>query len=251
MNPTMPSRPKGSICSVLAIDPGETTGLVVIGVDVRWVRGQGSATWEGLGKAVRTKVAYQIGRYPKAFNIDKDRSTLLDDVDEVMLPILAGQPLERNDGMRSTERFYAILNGGHTARGGDLRSGEASEIVQIRQIAGLLENYPDAALVIEDFTLRRMSSDRALLSPDRLRLAVTANEALHGSTGRTPFLQQPSYAMSTATDERLKRAGLYFPGMPHATDAARHALTFLRDARKSEGVRAQGFPRQFFDGFDD
>lgn len=247
----MPSKPKGSICTVLAIDPGETTGISVVSVDVRWIRGLGSATWEGLGKAVRAKVAYQIGRQPKRFDVDKDRSTKLDDVDQVVMPILAGQPLEHDDGMRSSQRFYSILNGEHDAGGGDLRTHEANEISQIRQIAGLLENYPNAAVVIEGFTLRGINSDPTYLSPDRLRLAITANEILHGSSGRVPFQQQPSYAKSTATDDRLKRSGLYYAGMPHATDASRHAATFLRDARKQEGTRAQAFPRHFTDEFDD
>jgi hypothetical protein len=247
----MPSKPKGSVCTVLAIDPGETTGLAVVSVDVRWLRGLGSATWDGLGKAVRSKVAYQVGRDPKEFSVDRDRATRLDNVDEALMPILAGQPLEHEDGMRSTERFYSILSGEHEAGGGDLTTVQAGEVAQVRQIAGLLENYPNAALVIEGFTLRGMNSDPTYLSPDRLRLVITVNEILHGSSGRLPFLQQPSYAKGTATDERLRRAGLYFPGMGHATDAARHAATFLRDARKQEATRAAAFPRHFTDEFDD
>lgn len=247
----MPSRPKGSLATVIAIDPGSTSGIVVISVDIRWVRGLGSASWEGLGKAVRSKVAYQVGRDPKKFDIDRERSTRLDDVDEALLPILADQPLEHNDGMRSTARFYAILSGEHEAGGGDLSMLEAGEVSQVRQIAGLLENYPAAALVIESFALGIMSMDAELLGPERLKFAITTNEILHGSSGRIPFHQTKSYAGNTATDDRLKRAGLWFPGMKHANDAARHALTFLRDARKTESVRAAAFPRHFTDEFDD
>ena len=45
-------------CSVVAVDPGTTTGLTVLSVDPRWLKGQGPATWEGLGAAVRFKAAY-------------------------------------------------------------------------------------------------------------------------------------------------------------------------------------------------
>lgn len=248
----MPKKVLGP-CSVVAVDPGTTTGLVVFSIDPRWLKGQGPATWEGLGGAVKFRAAYQVGRYPKRFNIDTGRSTKIDrpeGLDEEMLPILAnGQPLMGDgefDGRgRRDQKFYAILRGETGAVGrGDLLTVDAGEVLQVRQISGLLDNYPEAALVVEDFQLRMFNQDRETLSPSRLRLALQAEEILHG-VGRVPFLQQPSDAMRTATDERLKRANLYFAGMQHATDAARHAATFLRRCRSSEALRAQAFPRHF------
>ena len=65
-------------------------------------------------------------------------------------------------------------------------------------------------------------------------------------SGAGYYLQQPSLAMSTMTDERLKLAeqsakGLGFhsstAGLPHARDAARHGLTF---ARREAHARARG-----------
>lgn len=248
----MASKPRGRSVSVVSLDPGSTSGLVVITIDTSWVRGLGPATWEGLGAAIGTKVAYQIGREPKAFFNDGERATTLDssrDLDEHLLPILAGQPLVTDNGGRKTARFYEIMGGQQVAGGPPLSHNDAGEIIQARQIAGLLANYPEAAFVIEDFTLRTQVRSREVTSPDRLRLTTTSDEVLHGE-GRTPFIQQPSYAKTTATDDRLKRAGVYFPGMPHATDAARHALTFLRDARQKETVRAAAWPRHFSDDFD-
>ena len=147
--------------------------------------------------------------------------------------------------MRTTVRLTSILAGDNGAEfgRGDLPMVDAEEVIQVRQIAGLLDNYPTAALGIEDFQLMTQNMDREALSPTRLRLAVEAEEILHGE-GRVPFLQQPS-DMATATDVRLRRARLYFPGMPHATDAARHLAVFLRRCRADEGLRAQAFPRHF------
>lgn len=246
------AKAKGRTVTVLAVDPGSTTGVVIVTIDASWVRGLGVASWDGLGAVVRAKTAYQLGREPKTFNLDTDRTTQLDRerMDDLTLPILAGQPLVEADNGRKFANFYAIIEGDGPAGGGELSMMDANEIVTVRQIAGLLDNYPTSALVIEDFSLRTPVRGREVTSPDRLRLSITANEVLHGE-GRTPFLQQPAYAKTTATDERLKRAGLYFPGMPHATDAARHAVTFLREARQHESVRALAWPVHFADGFED
>lgn len=238
---------------MVAVDPGTTTGLLVLSVNPRWLKGQGAASWEGLGSAVSFKAAYQIGRYPRRFNIDTGRSTKIDTpegLDTEMLPVLAeGQPLMGDgefDGRgRRDLSFYSIMRGERSGVGrGDLSTVDAGEVIQVRQVAGLLDNFPEATLVIEDFTLRTQNQDREALSPSRLRLAFEAEEILHG-VGRVPFLQQPSEAMSTATDDRLKRANLYFAGMPHATDAARHAATFLRKCRTDEDLRSAAFPRHF------
>lgn len=249
----MPKKNLGP-CSVVAVDPGTTTGLLVVSVDPRWLKGFGPATWEGLGAAIKFKAAYQVGRYPKRFDIDRERATALDrpeGLDAEMLPIVAeGQPLMGDsefDGRgRRDQSFYAILRGDMSASvgRGDLLTVDAGEVLQVRQVAGLLDNYPEATLVIEDFQLRMFNQDRETLSPARLRLAIQAEEILHG-VGRVPFLQQPSEAMRTATDERLKRANLYFRGMQHATDAARHAALFLRACRSDEALRSQAFPRHF------
>lgn len=249
----MPKRVLGP-CTVVAVDPGTTTGLLVVSINPRWLKGSGTATWEGLGNAVTFKAAYQVGRYPKRFNLDTGRSTKLDrteGLDTEMLPILAeGQPLldelDEFDGRgRRTQSFYAILRGDPSPLigRGDLNIVDAGEVLQVRQVAGLLDNFPDATLVIEDFNLRTQNMDRETLSPTRLRLAIEAEEMMHG-VGRVPFLQQPG-DMSVAPDDRLKRANLYFAGMPHATDAARHAAKFLRDCRADEALRSQAFPRHF------
>lgn len=244
-------------CSVVAVDPGTTTGLIVVSIDPRWVRGLGPASWEGLGAAITYRQAYQIGRDPKGWDDDQGHSAKLSvtELDGKLLPYLAqNQPLLGDgpfDGRgRKDAHFYGILAGETAAVGrGDMLTIDGGEVLQVRQIAGLLDNHTEAALVIEDFSLRTANSDREVLSPARLRLAIQAEEILHG-VGRVPFLQMPSEAMNAATNDRLKRAGLYWPGMPHATDAARHAALFFRRCRSSETVRVQAYPRHFQEWID-
>lgn len=243
-------------CTVVAVDPGSTSGVLVLSVKPAWLKGQGPASYEGLGNAVTFKAAYQVGRKPRRFSIDTGRATKMDphELDDELLPILAkGQPLLDGPGStefdgrgRKTEAFYAILRGDPSNMGrGDLSVVDAGEVLQVRQISGLLDNFPAASLVIENFVPRPGTPlDREVNSPDRLRLAIETEEMIHG-VGRVPFLQMPSDAMSVATDDRLKRANLYFAGMPHATDAARHAAKFFRDCRADEDFRVQAFPRHF------
>ena len=256
-------KPIGRSVTVVAIDPGSTTGLCIVTIDKSWLRGAGDPSWQGLGAAIKSKVAYQIGREPKMFRMDTGRSTKLDvpDLNDRMLPILANQPLITLDGMRSTERFEQILNGEGPAGGGDLLYSDAEEVVQVRQMAGLLDNYAEAAVVCEDFTLRTDVTSREVTAPDRLRASLQHEEILHGE-GRTFFLQSAS-AMKTTTMpllrpsktkrdyDRLKRAGLYFAGMPHATDAAGHVALFLREARQHESIRAAAWPTHFFNNFEE
>ena len=249
----MPSKNVGRTVTVIGLDPGSTTGICGVSVDKTWLRGGGEASWGGLGAAVRAKFAYQTGREPKTFAYDdeiaREHAYRLDqrELNDALLPVMASQPLVRQDGMRSTQRLERILAG--EGPGGDLLYVDAEEIVQVRQIAGLLYNYEGAAVVCEDFVLRTQVREREVTAPDRLRAALQANEVLHGE-GRVFFLQQPSLAKSTAKDDRLRKAGLYFPGMPHATDAARHVLTFLRRARQIEDLRVSAWPRHFADEFE-
>lgn len=246
------SRPVKGPCTVLAVDPGTTTGLVVLSVDPRWLKGQGAASWEGLGAAIRFRAAYQVGRDPKTFDSETGKAVRVptpEGLDDMMLPVLtSGQPLlgdgEFDGRGRNDRAFYAIMSGDTGTVGrGDLSTVDAQEVLQVRQIAGLLDNFSEAALVVEDFQLRINSRDRETLSPARLRLAIEAEEILHGA-GRVPFLQQPS-DMVSAKDEQLKRAGLWFAGMQHACDAARHAAVMMRKCRSDEWLRSQAWPRHF------
>jgi hypothetical protein len=97
------------------------------------------------------------------------------------------------------------------------------------QIMRLIEDWPSAAIVMEDFILRanRHEMNRDLLAPVRIIAKV---EHHCWRVGRKMFLQQPSFAKTTVTDERLRLWNCYTSegGLGHARDADRHVLTFMR-----------------------
>lgn len=111
-----------------------------------------------------------------------------------------------------------------------------AENLQVDQLVSLCAAWPEADLVVEDFILRQFRQGRELLAPVRITAALSygireTDGVWKGrGPGRRMYLQQPGLAMSTITDERMKRSGFYNPtvGKPHARDAVRHALTFAR-----------------------
>lgn len=101
---------------------------------------------------------------------------------------------------------------------------------QIDQILDLLVEWPYARLVTEDFHLRQVN---AVLDP------VEINAILRRETRPRYWVkQQPALAMGTVTDDRQKRWGFWVPGKPHARDAVKHAITFLK-RRKEAAVSAE------------
>ena len=87
--------------------------------------------------------------------------------------------------------------------------------------------------MIESFRLRKFSSAEELLSP--VRISARFHDRLYSQRGGRPYIEQPpSLAMSTVTDQRLQKMGLYAPliGKEHARDAAKHAVTWLKRAKK-------------------
>ena len=123
----------------------------------------------------------------------------------------------------------------------------AAERLCIRALlADVLVRWPGAALIIEDFLLRKRTADRELLSPVRLTAVLewsVEDLGLQMSLHR----QQPSEAAAVATDDRLKDWGLYkrAGGMGHARDADRHSITFLRKAKQRGSVRGAAWPHLY------
>lgn len=105
----------------------------------------------------------------------------------------------------------------------------------------LIEGWPCAAVVIEDFHLRQFRKDRDLLSPVRITAAL---EYLIWREGRDAHFQTPADAKRVCTDDRLKRWQMYDPvgSMVHARDADRHAILFLRKCKAKQSFRAAAFP---------
>lgn len=111
---------------------------------------------------------------------------------------------------------------------------------QIDQLVDLCEAWEGAEIVSEDFIVRTANSSREVLDPVRIMEPLKWWIERGGQRAwdtheddwqpRMLHLQQPSLAMSTVTDDRLKAYGMYSltAGKPHARDALRHALTFAR-----------------------
>lgn len=89
----------------------------------------------------------------------------------------------------------------------------------------IIKSQWPVAVVIEDFIPRKLDKARHFLSPvrvtEKLDMLLWKDEKRH-------WRQMPSLAMNTITDDYLKDIGLYLPGLVHANDAQRHALTFTR-----------------------
>lgn len=97
-------------------------------------------------------------------------------------------------------------------------------------------------VVCEDFIIRIGSTNRNLLSPVRLTTAIyngLASSGLGGEGGEGGLsegvavdfhLQSPS-DKSIVTDSVLRDLDLYWPGKPHACDAARHMVLALSKMR--------------------
>lgn len=86
------------------------------------------------------------------------------------------------------------------------------------------------AVVIEDFVPQMLNKERHFLSPVRITSKL---ELLLWQVNRRHVKQMPSMAKSTISDEHLKVVMMFQPGMPHANDACRHGLTFLRRVVRS------------------
>lgn len=125
---------------------------------------------------------------------------------------------------------YRIIDNIEFWSAGQVFGPEAS---QSREMWELVEAWPDAHIVIEDFVLRKFTSARELLSP--VRITARFEERMECMGDKRPIIKQPgALAMSAITDERLKKMGLYNPlvGKEHARDAVRHSLTWLKRAKK-------------------
>lgn len=132
-------------------------------------------------------------------------------------------------------------NLGKSSHAGISTTGEAAGVAEL---VGLCRSWPGAAVVIEDFIVRRMDQSRDFLSPVRITAALSQ---WLWQMDRHYFVQQPAYAKTTVTDARLKAWGFYSRagGENHARDADRHAITFLRKCKADREFRIRAFPHLF------
>jgi hypothetical protein len=131
---------------------------------------------------------------------------------------------------------------------------------QAKQVVELVEAWPDAALVIERFTLRVLRMDDDLLSPVRItakiEMALDLWPGLGGQRNNTPIFYQPTSVLASIHDGRLREWGLYerAGGEVHARDADRHAIYFLRDAKghkQAKQLREKAWPHLYDERWDE
>lgn len=118
-------------------------------------------------------------------------------------------------------------------------------IEQVEQLTELFylfaKDLPRVNVVVEDFILRKMTSDRELLDPVRVSSGFLAvcNDSFSPHYNAT--WQQPSAAMTYATNDRLREWGLWIkgsdPALEHQRDARRHFCLFVADRARAEQRR--------------
>jgi hypothetical protein len=115
---------------------------------------------------------------------------------------------------------------------------------QASEVLGIVDMFPGACVLIEDFILRTANAGREVLSPVRITAKIEYGLWLVGGVS---YRQMPSEAKSVATDNRLKSWGFYQRegGLEHARDADRHALTWLRKCKQHEWMRRACWPYLF------
>lgn len=122
---------------------------------------------------------------------------------------------------------------------------DGPETSQVQTLCRIARRYLYPAIALEDFDPRkplRGGHETPYLAPVRVasKIQMAIDLSMFGSCTGLEW-QMPSLAMDTATDERLKRWGLYPPGKDHPKDATRHAITLIRRAKESPKLRERIF----------
>lgn len=107
---------------------------------------------------------------------------------------------------------------------------------QIDAIVDLVNHWPHARLVTEDFKLRQLNAQL-----DPVEINATLRWAIRP---RYWVKQHASLAMATVTDDRQKAWGYWLPGQEHARDAVKHAITFLKRRKEAAVAEARALRRR-------
>lgn len=221
--------------TLLWIDPGPTTGLCLVSIDSAWLTGVGSPGFSGMAQHLTSTWHAQIGRVPLIWKGGRAQ-------------------LPKGHDIPMMGRRYSEVGGLDSILAGEGKAGGnvkplvplwvVNEVETVATVQSLLNAWPLAAWGIEDFEVRKIVTSRDFLAPPRLIGALAASELIHGQRGRVPFIASPA-ERHQVSEERLRQAGLFRPGMVHANDAAQHVALFLRKARQSLDLRAAAWPHLF------
>jgi hypothetical protein len=136
---------------------------------------------------------------------------------------------------------------------GDTHKNENQMAAEMLELFDLWE---DAAVGIERFTIRKFLQHQEFLSPVRIRSKIEYGlwlmEKWKADEDDRPvgrprylFLQDPSMAKSTLTDDRQRSLKLWEPGADHKRDAIKHCYTFMVRAQQKPKLRAAAWPHLF------
>lgn len=128
----------------------------------------------------------------------------------------------------------------------DWQSGELTgpETAQAMTFCHIAKRFIYPAIALEDFSIEKPQRGREFLAPVRVasKIQLCIEISLAGSCCGLEW-QMPRLAFDTATDDRLKKWGLYKPGSPHERDATRHAITLIRRAKTDAKLADRIFHR--------
>jgi hypothetical protein len=123
---------------------------------------------------------------------------------------------------------------------GEVYGDEDSQAIElarlVREIQGM-DYKLGPAVIIEDFDFGSPLRDPEVYSPVRVAAKLKLLHHMHLMDDSRIVMQSRTTAMSTATDERLKKWGFYKPGSEHEKDATRHGITALRRAKRKRAFR--------------
>lgn len=137
--------------------------------------------------------------------------------------------------------------------------GAAMENYGVDQMLDIVNEYPEAAIIFEDFIVdfTQITKTRSALSPVTVMAKFEMGFQYVRGDGNPEVLeriyrQNRSPVKTTMTDDRLRYFGLYDRNSgQHARDAMRHAYYFLRNCRgnsvKAKENRWRAWPHFFND----
>lgn len=110
----------------------------------------------------------------------------------------------------------------HVIESGLLVSGELDSPRHHRELWKHLHDISPDTLIYERFDYHGGLAHAELISRDYCGVID-----LYGQLYNKPVIQQSPSQMEFWDDEKLKKARLYKPGLPHANDATRHMLYYV------------------------
>lgn len=230
--------PISSLCSsavIVAVDPGSTTGWAVWQVHPEALSDPEVMILDNIQYWAHGQTDCGAKRGNSGSSPAQSAVEILE---EEAGDLLGGQSLPLDD-----DEPFAIQGADSLGISTTGESAGASELLH------LVDGWPGAAIVVEDFILRKFDQGRDILAPVRVMEKFEFGLWVLGRDGQS-FRQQPSMAKTTVTDDRLKAWRLYRRegGMNHARDADRHAITFLRRCSQGKAgrlLREQAWPHLY------